>query len=239
MSGFTSNKSKSSNHDKLIIEIITNDVKNILNNEYKKVIEDTNVHYITKFVKVLYFFCKEMHSNLLNIRNSFLFCSRNWIIENVVVFFSQLEMSEIITIIKNNDEYNKMYPTKKDLYFKKIVLTQVLEEDYDEEIENYNKKNMKKSNRSFDQIFNILNKKLKSKFNNDKNKAQFINPNKNKFTDQDFKELIDAIQKKNKEYLQDLNAKHLGNMELPNGGRSRKRKQFKKRKSRTKKNHGK
>jgi hypothetical protein len=238
MSGFNSNKSKSSKPDQLTIEMLTNDVKIKLNNEYQKVIEDTNVHYITKFVKVLYFFCKEMHTNLLNIRNSYLFCSRNWIIENVVVFFSQLQMPEIIAIINDNDNYNKMYPNKKDLYFKKIVLTQVLEEDYDEEIENYNKK-MKKSNISLDQKFNTLNKKLKSKFNNDKNKAQFINPNQNKFTGQVFNQLIHVIEDKKKKYLQDLNAQYYGNMEKVDGGRSRKRKQLKKRKSKTKKHHGK
>lgn len=241
MSGINSNKSKSMNTEKLIIEIITNDVKHILNSKYTILIEDIDVHYITKFVKVLYFFCKEMHSNLLNIRNSSLFCSRNWIIENVVLFFSQLEMPEIIDIMKDNNEYNKMYPNKKDLYFKKIILTQVLaEEDYDEEIENYNKK-IKESKRArpFDQKFNTLNEKLKSKFSNDKNKAQFINPNQNKFTNQTFNQLIHAIKNKKKKYLQDLNAQYYGNMENVDGGRSRKQKRMKTRKSKTKKNYGK
>lgn len=238
MSGFTSNITNTSNNLEHFQYIIKSVKVNLIHN--KLYIED---HYIEQITKVLYGFCGKIYPNVKNQNSRYaLYCSDDWIIENVIEFFANLpnKQKNIIMedILEQNAIVNKQHPNNKNILLRKITLSEILDEKYDEEIAKYDL-SMKKNNKSvlkkkdYDNVKQaIIQRYLRYKMEN-----QFINPNKNKFKDIDFSKISDNQEQKYIQYLQDINAKYKGNMEEVNGGRSRKR--LNKRKRRTKKNHGK
>ena len=236
MSGFTSN-SHNPEHYQYIIKSVK---VNLINN--RLYIED---HYIEQITKVLFGFCKKIYPNAKNTISRYpLYCSVDWIIENVIDFFANLpkEQKNIIMeeILENNEIVNKNDPFSKDIFLRKVILKEILDTDYDNEIEKYHK--MMKSNQK-KVLSNINNKNVEKaifqRYLRHKMENQFVNPNKNTFKNKDFSKISDVLEQKYIQYLKDINAKYLGEMDEVDGGRSRKQKRLKKRKSKTKKLHGK
>lgn len=190
-----SNRSNSPNHFTYILDSAKINLKK--NRIY------INDHYITQIAKVLYGFCKKMHPNVKNINGRYsLFCSDNWIIENIIAFFANIPKDKINNLMEQLLSENKKMNNSnrgKDLVLKQVVLENILdEEEYEKEIENFYVK-----------------------------QNTYVN------------NLEKLFEKKFQKYLKENAKIPKTNMEEVDGGRSRKRRTKPRKKSRTKKNHGK
>lgn len=190
-----SNSSNSPNHFTYILDSVKINLKK--NRIY------INDHYITQIANVLYGFCKKMHPNVKNINGRYsLFCSDDWIIENIIDFFANIPKDKINILMEQLLSENKKMNNSnrgKDLVLKKVVLENILdEEEYETEIEKFYAK-----------------------------QNTYVN------------NLEKLFEKKFQKYLQENAKIPKTNMEEIDGGRSRKRRTKPRKKSRTKKNHGK